>query len=92
MDNHQQQQPVDLRERNKKFRDILRQSGFTGNVPFTLNYRSLPSDEKKKIIDETKAIFAHIFNIAPNDLPALFRLMNTEDTSNDVNIQGSGGH
>jgi hypothetical protein len=86
MNNSQQQELVDRQERFKKLQDLLKQTGFTGNVPFTLSYRSLSSDEKKKFIDETKAVFAHLFNISPNTVPELFRLLNTEeDTSDDEN-------
>jgi coenzyme F420-reducing hydrogenase delta subunit len=87
MNNSQQQ------ERFKQLQDFLKQIGFTGNVPFTLRYSSLSSEEKKKFINETNAVFAHILNIAPNELPELLRLLNIdEDASNDENIQFLSGH
>jgi hypothetical protein len=96
MNNSQQQELVDHEERFKKLQDLLKQTGFTGNIPFTLNYRSLSIDEKKKFIDETKAVFAHLLNISPNAVPELFRLLDVEedtsDDDNDTNIQVSDGH
>lgn len=86
MNNNQQQENVGHSEQFKKFQDLLKQTGFTGNIPFTLNYRSLSSNEKKKFLDDTTAVIGHIFNIAPNQVPAFCRLLNEiKDTNNDNN-------
>jgi hypothetical protein len=96
MNNSQQQEHADHQTRFKKLQDFLKETGFTGNVPFTLRYSSLSSDEKKKFINETKAVLVHVLNIAPNAMPELFQLlnveMNTSDDDNDANIDVSGGH
>jgi hypothetical protein len=83
MNNSQQQELVGHQKRFKKLQDFLKQTGFTGNIPFTLHYSSLSSDEKKKFIDETKAVLAQVLNAAPNDVPELFRFLNVGGNTND---------
>lgn len=95
--NTPEQQPG---HRQKKFQmmvDYLRETGFTGNVPFTSSYRSLSPDEKKKFLNESKTVFGHIFNIAPDVVPELFRFLDaakadTSDDENDANVETSDGH
>jgi hypothetical protein len=95
MNNSQQQEVVYYEERFKKLRDFLRRTGFTGNVPFSLDFMSLPSNEKAKFIDEARAIFAYLENISPSALLELFQLLNVEydtsDDDDDDNIEVSGG-
>ncbi|CAF1679691.1 unnamed protein product [Rotaria magnacalcarata] len=69
MNNHQQdeQQQVNQQEKFKMLQDLLKQIGFTDNVPLTLNYCSLPPDDKKNCLEDIKAITEHMFNIAPEE-------------------------
>ncbi|CAF1587668.1 unnamed protein product [Rotaria magnacalcarata] len=77
MNNHQQdeQQQVNQQEKFKMLQDLLKQIGFTDNVPLTLNYCSLPPDDKKNCLEDIKAITEHMFNIAPGQVSALCRLL-----------------
>ncbi|CAF4750622.1 unnamed protein product, partial [Rotaria socialis] len=63
MNNHQQdeQQQINQQEKFKMFQDLLKQIGFTGNVPLTLNYCSLPPDDKKNYLEDIKAVIEHCF-------------------------------
>jgi hypothetical protein len=95
MNNHQQQELVDHQERFKKLENFLKRTGFTGNVPFSLNFSSLPSDEMEKFINEAKAVFAYAFNLPLNHMLELYQLLgveiDTSDDDDDENIQVLGG-
>ncbi len=82
---HSQEQIIYYQERIQKLRDFLRRTGFTGNVPFSLNFMSLPLDERTKFVDEARAAFNHVENLSPYALLELFEILDIEydDTSDD---------
>ncbi|UJR32459.1 hypothetical protein I4U23_019921 [Adineta vaga] len=85
MNNFQQTNLNNHQQQFQKFKDFLHQTSFTSNIPYATNYSSLTAGDKRKFLDEIKAIFGHILNIPPDDVPAFCRYLDMQtNTSEDL--------
>ena len=83
MNNFQPHEIIRFQKRHKKLQKFFKRMGFTGNIPFSLDFESLSAREMVTFINEIKTAYDFVETLPPR---AVFKFCDLIDADEDTTI------